>query len=250
LFERAPNLPAAAKIQGCGEEQIMGEDALKKIDPGRRAFLKKLIAGAAFATPMLLSFSGTGFGLGQARADSGNGGEHGYGHGYFTGYGHAYGHYGDHDHPDNNGYCASDKQGGPGSHAPTISMTGGGIVTGDAGPVHLGFHLSDVQGPDNEIELNWKDASGEEHSFHARCFAAAFDTSSPDYVIALGPDGGAGQAPGSLDRGAGLLEWGFLAFNNGDPGLTFLLVLDDAGQQVLQVYGPLARGAFTVHRMK
>jgi hypothetical protein len=220
----------------------MGEDALKKIDPSRRSFLKKLIQTAAFASPMLLSFSGTSFGLGQAKASGKDSGGplpdlHGYGNGY--------GHYGNHGHGYGGyGNCPGDQ----GGHA-TISMTGGGILPGDTSDVHLGFHMSDAQGPDNEIELNWKDAQGE-HSFHARCFAVGFDTSNPDYVIVWGPGGGYGQAQGSLDQGGGLLEFGFLAYNNGDAGLGALVVFDDAGNPVFQAYGTLARGALTAHRNK
>ena len=35
----------------------MGKKDLKKVEPARRSFLKKLAAGTAFAAPMLLSFS-------------------------------------------------------------------------------------------------------------------------------------------------------------------------------------------------
>jgi hypothetical protein len=39
----------------------MGDDkldrALRTVDPGRRALLKKLVLGAAFAVPIVLSFS-------------------------------------------------------------------------------------------------------------------------------------------------------------------------------------------------
>jgi hypothetical protein len=215
----------------------MGEDTLKKIDPSRRGFLKKLIQTSAFATPMLLSFSGAGFGLSKAKADEGNAGhEHGYGgYGGYCGYG-GYG----------NG--RSDEEGErPG---PSVSMTGGGILPGDPGDVHLGFYMSAVQGPDNEIELNWKDAQGAEHRFHARCFAAVFDTSHPGYVVAWGPNGSYGQAPGSLDGGGGLLEFGFAATTSGAPGLGALVVFDDAGQPVVQAYGTLARGAHVAHRRK
>lgn len=48
------------------------DDALDQVEPGRRSFLKRLAIGAAFATPVVSSFSMKGLSLNVAAAQGSN----------------------------------------------------------------------------------------------------------------------------------------------------------------------------------
>jgi len=54
-----------------GKNRVSGEGVLDKVDEGRRAYLRKLAAGAAFVVPLVASFSTEGLRFNTAEAGYG-----------------------------------------------------------------------------------------------------------------------------------------------------------------------------------
>jgi len=133
-------------------------------------------------------------------------------------------------------------------------MTGGGsIFTSDGRRVTHGFELHCDLSTPNNLEINWKDTSGNEHKFHLTLLTSA--VCSDDPAIAPNPpnagfDTFVGQGIGLLDGTAGATI-SFILTDAGEPGVNdfaLYLIKNPQGSTVLSASGFLDKGNQQAHK--
>jgi hypothetical protein len=163
---------------------------------------------------------------------------------------------------------ATDTSGNPSTCSFTVTVkdcqgrwTGGGSVKGTATSIGVpvgervthGFELHcDPAMLPNNLEVNWKDASGAQHNFHLETLTSGFCTDDPT-ITPNPPDAFSdtyiGKGTGRLDGNPGATaEWKFT--DAGEPGTNDtaqIIIKDGSSTTVLSVSGNLDNGNHQAH---